>query len=66
MRKIAICILLFIAFGAAKAAAGKPQIQIPEKHWEFGLMPQDARVHHGYWIKNIGDDTLRIVSVKPG
>jgi len=66
MIKRIILLLLVTAFMALTSYAGKPKIQVPESHWEFGLMPQDAKVHHGYWVKNIGDDTLRIISVKPG
>ena len=60
-------LLILAAFFLSQAAfAGTPKISVKESHWEFGAIPQDAKVHHEYWIKNVGDDTLRIVSVKPG
>jgi len=62
MRKI---VLILLALIPAIAQAG-PQISIPEKHWDYGFVPQNAFFTHSYLIKNIGDDTLRITDVKPG
>lgn len=41
-------------------------ISLPEKEWDFGAVPQQSTVSHEYWIKNIGDDTLRNIVIKPG
>ena len=60
-------------FAAVMAVAGLftlafagPKVSVPEKHWDFGNVPQNATIAHAYWIKNIGDDTLKIINVKPG
>jgi hypothetical protein len=62
MRKF---VLILGALIPVIAFAG-PQISIPEKHWDYGFVPQNAAITHTYLIKNIGDDTLRITDVKPG
>jgi hypothetical protein len=43
-----------------------PKILMPETRWDYGDVPQNSTLSHAYWIKNIGDDTLKIVNVKPG
>ncbi len=43
-----------------------PKVEIPVRHWDFGKVPQNSTVSHEYWIKNVGDETLRIINVKPG
>ncbi len=61
--------LLFIAIVilclAVIATAG-PKIQIPETHWDLGKVPQGSSATHSYWIKNTGDETLKIIQVRPG
>ena len=44
----------------------KPKLDMPETHWDFGSVPQNAVLSHDYWIRNSGDDTLKIFDVKPG
>jgi len=43
-----------------------PRAFLPETSWDFGKIPKNAVVSHGFWIKNLGTDTLKIVSVRPG
>lgn len=72
MRKIAnlvpfltLIFLLSSASGEKKTAQG-PKIFLPEEEWDFGYIPQGSVVSHFFKIKNIGDDTLQIVKVRPG
>ncbi|MCJ7497762.1 MAG: DUF1573 domain-containing protein [candidate division Zixibacteria bacterium] len=72
MKKISylIPILLFIIYfslasGEKKLVKG-PKLFLPEKEWDFGYIPQNSTVSHFFKIKNIGDDTLLIVKVRPG
>jgi hypothetical protein len=48
------------------AAIATPKIVVPETHWDYGNVPQNATLSHDYVVKNVGDDTLRITDVKPG
>lgn len=45
---------------------GGPKLWIKETEWNFGKIPANATISHVFWVKNIGTDTLRILSVKPG
>jgi len=63
---IFLFLLLFsISQGQKKPAVG-PKIFMPEKEWDFGYIPQNAAVSHFFTIKNVGDDTLQIIKVRPG
>jgi hypothetical protein len=63
MRKL-FAIIVAIVTIPVLATAG-PKMQIPEPAWNFGNVPRTGAFSHPYWIRNIGDDTLRI-SVRPG
>jgi len=50
----------------ASAVLAAPLMDIPEKEFDFGLVPQNSDVSHIFWIFNRGDDTLKIEKVVPG
>jgi hypothetical protein len=60
----AIGVIVFLPH--KKVKAGPPKISFSETLWNFGRTPQNSRVSHTFWIKNIGGDTLRIIKVEPG
>jgi hypothetical protein len=62
--KKSLAILIALLALVPISVAG-PRIQVPEVHWDFGAVPPNSVVSHAYWVKNIGDDTLRITA-KPG
>jgi hypothetical protein len=64
MKKVWL-IAIFVSLSLATAMA-KAKIEVPETHWDYGNVPQNAVLVHDYWVRNIGDDTLRITDVKPG
>ncbi|MFZ1682891.1 MAG: hypothetical protein WAU88_02065 [Candidatus Zixiibacteriota bacterium] len=64
MRKI-LGLLISLIWLPVISSAG-PKVVVPEKSWDFGNVPQHITVSHAYWLKNVGDDTLEILSVKPG
>lgn len=43
-----------------------PQAYLSETAWDFGKIPKNSVVSHGFWIKNVGTDTLKIMAVRPG
>jgi len=59
----AIIIMLTNILAAQEKAS---KIVLPEVVFDFGFFADDARVVHTFTIKNEGDDTLRIIKVKPG
>lgn len=44
----------------------KAKIFVPNTSWDWGYMPKGIKVAHFYKIQNLGEDTLKIASVKPG
>ena len=54
--------LVFISCSISQA--GIPKIEFSERIWDFGRVPQNSTVSHIFWIKNVGSDTLKGISVK--
>ncbi|MFH1687888.1 MAG: hypothetical protein ABIE70_10270 [bacterium] len=52
-----------LLIGSVTAA---PRMTVDEPHFNFGFAPQNSKVSHVFWLKSTGDDTLRILNVKPG
>ena len=50
---------------AASAVAG-PELTIPEEVFDFGYIPQNSKVSHVFWLRNTGDEELRIAKINPG
>lgn len=50
--------------GCSLLAAPKLVIDNPE--FDFGYAPQKAKISHTFWLKAAGDDSLKIIKVKPG
>jgi len=55
-----------ILFGLAATALAVPQAEVPEAVFDFGHVAQGKVLTHTYWIRSVGDDTLRIVTFFPG
>jgi hypothetical protein len=62
---VAIAAIVLIVFLPHKKT-GPPRISFSEVTWDFGITPNNSRISHVFWIKNIGGDTLRIIKVEPG
>lgn len=52
--------------GMACAASAAPRLVIPETNFNFGYVPQNAKVTHVFWLLSKGEDTLQILKVIPG
>jgi hypothetical protein len=57
---LALCLLL------AGPSYGAPELAIDESEFNFGYVPQDARITHVFWLKSVGDEVLKITKVVPG
>lgn len=44
----------------------KGRMLLSEKEFDFGVAPQQAYISHSFWLKNVGQDTLEIIQIKPG
>jgi len=58
-------VVILTVFLVAQAMA-LPKMFLPEEDFDFGFVPQDSKVSHVFWIKSVGEDTLKILNVKPG
>jgi hypothetical protein len=69
MRKrlgLALSWLFLLVLAFYSLTWGAPKYWIKETEWNFGKIPANCTISHVFWVKNIGTDTLRILSVKPG
>jgi len=51
--------------GWCAVSAAKPILRANPSSFQFGYMPEGAKVHTSYWLANDGSDTLEVVLVKP-
>jgi hypothetical protein len=64
-----ITLLLMMTLALSGMASGQQlgsKALVVEPTFDFGYIPQNAKVSHTYWVSNLGTDTLRIFNVKPG
>jgi hypothetical protein len=68
MRKLLISVFLIVVLTVfiSSQTMAVPKMLLPETSFDFGFVPQDCKVSHVFWIKSVGDDSLKILSVKPG
>ena len=60
-------VILFslVIFGSVDILAA-PRIEIPNHEFSFGKTLQQVGLSHSFWIKSVGEDTLRIIKIVPG
>lgn len=56
--------IFFLLLGSQATAL--PKMFLPENSFDFGFAPKDSKISHLFWIKSVGEDTLKILSVRPG
>lgn len=61
-----ILVMLILIFLLSSLAMALPKMFLPQEEFNFGFVPQDSKVSHVFWIKSVGEDSLIIISVKPG
>ncbi len=62
---ITAALFLFFVLLISQAMA-QPKMFLPEENFNFGFAPQNSKISHTFWIKSVGDDSLKILNVKPG
>ena len=58
---IGLCVII-----AAGATLAGPNLTIDEPEFDFGFVPQHAKVSHVFWLHSTGDSTLKITKIVPG
>ena len=71
MKKVSWLVVLFFCIYlvgtlTSNVFAGQPKLLIPETSFDFGYSPTKCTVSHYYLVKNVGTDSLKIETVKPG
>lgn len=64
-KSIVIKTLLLITMIQGIALAG-PKLTMSQMEFDFGYVPQAAKISHDFWLYSKGDDTLKILNVSPG
>jgi hypothetical protein len=55
-----------IAVSLSTVANAQPKLVIPQTEFDFGFVPQSAKISHDFWLYSKGTDTLKILQVNPG
>jgi hypothetical protein len=64
--QIATTLLLVFVLVAASAVMAAPRLVLPETTFNFGFVPQNAKISHDFWLYSKGEDSLHILKVVPG
>ena len=64
LRKTHLVILLILL--STGAAVADPELVVTETNFNFGRVGQNSIITHGFWLKSVGDETVRIKEVFPG
>jgi len=65
-KNLLILIMVFGLLLLFNIVQGAPRLTLPETTFDFGYAPQNAKLTHVFWLHSTGDDTLKILRVKPG
>ncbi len=60
---VMLSVAYFVFFAVASAG---PRLAIPDSAFNFGLVPQNAKVSHMFWLYSMGTDSLKFIKVSPG
>jgi hypothetical protein len=53
-----------LLYGQGSQKSGRLDLQ--ERVFDFGMVPREAKVVHDFVLKNVGNDTLKILDIKAG
>lgn len=59
-------LLHYVLVFAQNEKLSKARLFLPSTRWDFGYVPEGSSVSHIFKVKNIGEDTLIIVKIRPG
>lgn len=66
MKKITLLIVTLLLLTATAQVSSAPRMTMPESVFNFGYVPQNSKISYDFWLFSTGDDTLKILKVKPG
>ena len=47
-------------------AQAAPRLVIDDAEFNFGYVPQNSKISHIFWLRSVGDDSLKILKIVPG
>ena len=56
----------FVLLTVASVTMAGPKLDVPERSFDFGKIIQNSTLVHSFWLKSVGDDTLRVLNIWPG
>lgn len=59
-------VMISLVLLASGQVFGGPNLTIPEPDFDFGFVPQQAKISHDFWLYSTGDSALVIEKVVPG
>ncbi len=62
-RVVTLIAVLLILTGSMNA---KSLLSLEQDSFDFGIVPNNAKTSHTFWLKSTGDDTLKILKIIPG
>ena len=72
MKKLHLWLAIFLGllFGfsllTAQGVKKSGRLDLRERVFDFGIVPREAKVVHDFVLKNVGNDTLKILDIKAG
>jgi hypothetical protein len=66
MRRQLLGALTLSALVLGQTAGAVPHMGLPETEFAFGIVPQNTKITHRFYLKSDGTDTLKIEKVIPG
>jgi hypothetical protein len=64
--RLVIILSLITLMAAASAVLAAPRLVLPETTFNFGYVPQNAKISHDFWLYSKGEDSLIVLKVVPG
>ncbi|MEA2030733.1 MAG: DUF1573 domain-containing protein [candidate division Zixibacteria bacterium] len=64
MKKVIVLISVFLI--TTSNAWADPSLIIPIDQHNFGMLPKNSILNHTFWLKSVGDDTVKIDAIKTG
>ena len=61
-----LSLIVIVVLIMSSSLLAQPRLTIKNNSFDFGFVPQNSKISHNFWLYSTGEDTLRILRVKPG
>ncbi len=63
---LAATTVILVLFVLTSLTMALPKMFISHDIFDFGYVPQNSKVSHVFWLKSVGEDSLKVLKVTPG